>query len=406
MIQAPVEPKTIELQATRLFYRNRDSTAKIVCNRGGTRSGKSWAIAQVLFLDKFFNEKNKKFLVLRKTLPSLKLAALADFKKFVQDYGLENRIVEEKQSLNYYYRPNKNYLHFGALDDPDKIRSTAWNYIWTQEATDFTYEDYLELKRRLSEPSGDGRRNQLFMCLNPTDEYSWIKEKVLDKEKDVDEIHSTHLDNPFLSDDYRQDLEALIEQDINHYRIYVQGEWGRLEDLIYRNWTTVQEIPEGEVVYGLDFGFVNPSALVKCTIVDRGKGRREAYMQELLYEPELTNADLISRLKRLIPRRAPLYADPAEPARIKEIYDEGYNVLEADKRVLDGIDFLKSLKLFVHEESLNLSKELKAYSRRKDKQGRLLEEPIKYRDHGVDAMRYALYTHLKDKVGGGAIRWI
>ena len=409
MIQfkSKLEPRVIDIKATRLFYRNRDSTARVIINRGGTRASKSYSIQQVLFLERFLTEKNKKFLVLRKTLPSLKLAGLMDFKRFLFDYGLENKIVEEKQALNYYYKPNKNYLHFGSLDKPEKIRSTSWNYIYLQEAIDFTYEDYLEAMRRLSEPSSDGKRNQLFMCLNPTDEYCWIKEKVIDKEKDVEEIHSTYLDNPFISNDYRDYLENLINVDLNHYNIYVKGEWGRLEDLIYRNWVSVNVVPEGEVIYGLDFGFVAPSALVKITIVDVGKGAKAIYEEQLLYQPGLTNSELIEKLKVLIPnKRKRIYADSAEPARIKEICDAGFNISESNKNVIDGIDFVKRQKIFIHENSIDLIKEKRAYSWRKDRSGRVLEEPVKFNDHLLAGERYAIFTHLKGTCNDVKLRFL
>ena len=68
----------ISIKATKLFYRNRESKAQIVINRGGSRSSKSHSIAQLLLLERFFTQKNKKILVLRKTLPSLRISVYQD----------------------------------------------------------------------------------------------------------------------------------------------------------------------------------------------------------------------------------------------------------------------------------------------------------------------------------------
>jgi phage terminase large subunit len=45
--------------------------------------------------------------------------------------------------------------------------------------------------------------------------------------------------------------------------------------------------------------------------------------------------------------------------------------------------------------NVNLNKELAVYAWRKDRDGHILEEPEDGYDHGVDALRYGLFTHLK-----------
>ena len=374
----------LPIKATKVFYRNRNSTAQIVINRGGSRSSKTFSIAQLLFLERFFTQKNKKFLILRKTLPSLRLSVYQDFKKFVNQYNLENIIEENKQFLDYYYRPNNNYLHFGSLDDSEKIKSSSWNYIWMNEATDFDEDDLLQLLLRLSEPTEDGKRNQLFMCFNPIDEYHWIKTKVLDKKGiyDLEEIHSTYKDNPFLSEDYTKLVESYLHIDFNKYKVYALGEWGKLENLIYTNWDTTNEyVNGGEVIYGLDFGYTNPSALLKIVINDK-----DIFEEELIYQTELTNAQLIEKCDELkVSKTFPIYADSAEPDRIQEFREAGYNVIESVKDVINSIDFVKRFKIHCYKPSANLIKEKMGYSRRKDKNGRLYEEPApNIADHCYD----------------------
>ena len=119
----------MNIKATKLFYLNRESKAQIVINRGGSRSSKTFSIGQLLFLERFFTQRNKKILVLRKTLPSLRISVYQDWKKFMDQYDLYNIVEENKQNLDYYYKPNNNYLHFGSLDSPEKIKSSGWNYI-------------------------------------------------------------------------------------------------------------------------------------------------------------------------------------------------------------------------------------------------------------------------------------
>jgi len=37
-------------------------------------------------------------------------------------------------------------------------------------------------------------------------------------------------------------------------------------------------------------------------------------------------------------------------------------------------------------------KEIQTYSWRTDRQGNILEQPVKFNDHAMDAIRYAVYT--------------
>lgn len=84
-------------------------------------------------------------------------------------------------------------------------------------------------------------------------------------------------------------------------------------------------------------------------------------------------------------------ADSAEPDKIQEIGDAGFNVYPADKAVSDGILFCKRKKIFIHKDSADLIKEIKNYSWKTDRNGNVLDEPVKSNDHLMDAMRYGLY---------------
>jgi phage terminase large subunit len=53
--------------------------------------------------------------------------------------------------------------------------------------------------------------------------------------------------------------------DPHFYRIYTLGEWGTLENIIFKNWDTIDEFPKDikDIYYGLDFGWTHASACVK-----------------------------------------------------------------------------------------------------------------------------------------------
>ena len=74
------------------------------------------------------------------------------------------------------------------------------------------------------------------------------------------------------------------------------------------------------------------------------------------------------------------------------------NAHPADKSVKDGIDFVKRQNLYVTSNSINTLKEIQTYKYKEDRMGNVLDEPIKAFDHALDAVRYALYTHLGNKM--------
>jgi phage terminase large subunit len=377
--------KTISIPYTRVFDKLIQTPQPIIVCVGGARSSKSYSIAQ-LFIKRLLEEENKNFLILRKTRPSLKLSTYKLFMDLLHKYEIFNR--KNLNMSDLIYRHNTNYVVFTSIDDPEKIKSTEWNYIWLEEANEFTYDDFIVLKLRLSGKTDT--MNQMILSKNPVDELGWIHQR-LEKEPDVAVITSTHKDNPFISDEYRKILYDLKDTDLTFYKIYTLGEYAQLSNLIYTNWDIIEQVPDSfdEVIYAIDFGFNNPNALLKLGIKDS-----EYYLSEQLYQTHMTNQDLIEEFKDLIkPKSDVIYADSAEPARIEEISKAGFDVHAANKSVKDGIDYVKSQKLHIDKNSVNLISEIRTYKYKEDRNGNVLEDPVKFRDHLMDGMRYALYTY-------------
>ncbi len=356
---------------------------------GGAGSGKSWTIAQFLLLRKLYGEKDKQILVIRKTLPSLRITTYKLVLDLLEEYNLPHRLNKSEMTISV----GNNQMLFKSLDDPEKIKSYEGNYVWVEEATEISHKDFLQLDLRLRRRTDT--MNQMFLSFNPIDQFHWLNIKLLGGEReDLADNWTTYKDNPFLDFDPIKVLENLKGEDENYYRIYALGKWGILQNIIYSNYEIIDEWPESfdETIYGLDFGFNNPTALVEIGVKDQ-----EYYERELLYESGLTGSDLIRKLEDLIEdRSADIYADSEAPDRIVEIAREGFNIHKSRKgkgSVKDGIDFVKRHKLHIHRDSVNLIKEKRSYKYKEDKDGRVMEEPVKFRDHAMDAERYALYTH-------------
>jgi len=234
------------------------------------------------------------------------------------------------------------------------------------------------------------------LSFNPISSLHWIKTKVVAHE-DAEEIVSTYRDNPFLPKEYIDLLEQVKTQDANYWRVYGLGEWGSLDHIIYNNYILIDSIgtPE-QTIYGVDFGFNAPTSCIKV-----GLSSDFIEIQELLYNTKMTNAELGEWLTKNIGYGPLIYCDSAEPARIEELRRLGLNTRPANKEknsVKDGIDFCKRQRLRITKDSVNTIKEIQSYTYKQDNLGNVLDEPVKLGDHAMDAMRYAIYTHLGHKI--------
>ena len=369
------------IKTTNVFHKAFKSETRITCLQGGTRSSKTYSLCQ-LFIVKALRETGKVFTICRKTLPALKGTAYRDVINLLKELGLYSEEYHNKSELSYSL--NGNLLEFISVDQPQKIRGRKRNYLWLNEANEFTYEDYQQLILRTTE--------KVYLDYNPSDPYSWIYEKVLTRD-DCTFFKSTYKANPFLDKDTIAEIERLKDLDPDYWQVYGLGEIGSIQTMIFRKFELVDEVQGRLVGYGLDFGFTNsPSALVAVYQSDDN-----LYIKEMLYEKRLTNTDLANKLKEFkIDRQSEIVGDSAEPKTIEEIYRQGFNIKPAKKGagIHLGIDIMRRYKLHITKDSLNAIKEFRSYKWATDKNGDVLNTPVKLNDHLIDATRYLCLNKL------------
>jgi len=351
---------------------------KIITNQGGTRSGKTYSIIQLLIQ---IAQKEKCVIsIVSKTLPHLKRGAIRDFQKIMTDWNCFEEKSFNKSELIYRFS-NGSFIEFFSADDSAKLRGPGRDYLFINEVNLLSYDEWIQLTLRT--------RKKTIIDYNPVDEFSWIYDKIL-KRDDCKFIQSSYLDNyDFLTKEMIKEIERLRVEDENYWQIFGLGNIAQTKNIIYNKFANTDKEPSGEIIYGLDFGYNNPTALVRVS-----KNNDQLYVKELLYETKLTNSDLIEYLNKLIKNKTDyIYADSAEPQRIQEIHQAGFNIWPSDKNVKAGIDFCKRFFFNIYKDSTNLQKEIKSYKWKEDKNGIILEEPVKYNDHLLDALRYTVFTH-------------
>lgn len=384
--------RVLKIAVTPVYAENLKAKAMTVCNEGGAGSSKTTSLIQ-LFIKKLNNQEEyaKRLLICRKTMKSLRASTYLYFIDWLKKYGIYHEAWHNK-SENYYII-GKNRVDFGGMDDPEKWKSTEFDDIWYEEATEGSKDDYLALVLRLNRAKRVNKEKpRIYLSYNPCDYSSWLR-IWLPLQKDVNIIKSTFRDNPFCSQEYINQIESLRDQDPNFAKIYADGEWAALENLIFTKYQFMDMPPFdrfSEVVYGMDFGFNSPTAMLQVGWID---GR--PYLSQKIYQSHLQTPDIISILNMEVPRKTDvIWADSEDPRIINEIYQAGFNIHPVSKgpgSVKRSIDCVKRYPLQIDKTSSDLFKEITGYSWKKDKNGNILDEPVKFNDHLMDCLRYAFW---------------
>jgi len=106
--------------------------------------------------------------------------------------------------------------------------------------------------------------------------------------------------------------------------------------------------------------------------------------------------NLINAEFRQLIRNKPIVVDSEEPALISELRRAGFNALPAVKgpnSVYSGILLCKRFDWNITKDSTNIITEIQSYIWKENKEGKLLDEPVKIDDHAMDAIRYAIQTY-------------
>lgn len=393
---------TIEVDMLPAFYDAFEESAegRIITYYGGAGSGKTWSLAQRL-LTLLVSEEDLRILIVMKTSPQLRVTVFQDLQDIIESWKIPVNINLTRMDLKH----GTSVINCRGLDKPAKIKSYNANIIWMEEATDFTIKEFRHLRLRLRRPHATVK-NQLFLSFNPIDQWHWCVTDLIEGDLSDYVMHSTYKDNPFMDEHYRKELLNLEEQDYNFYRIYTLGEPGVLENIIYNpeKWETreLELWPQAlrqrrPTCYGLDFGFHNPTALVALW-----RFGKVHYIHEILYRTGMTNVDLVEWFKDnpdKVFQGIPIYADPSRPDQIEDIARAGFNIFKGNNRVKDGLDYCKGHREVISTASPNVIKEQRSYSYREDKDGHVLDEPVDFMDHSMDAKRYAIFTS-RPAIGG------
>ena len=373
----------MKIKTNVVFEHLLESDKKISIEQGGTRSGKTYNILLYIIFHYSLRNTGKTITICRKTFPSVRASVMRDFLDILKIHSSYFEANHNKS--NHEYKLNGNLIEFISLDQPQKVRGRKRNLLFINEANELDYEDWQQLVFRTDE--------KIILDFNPSDEYHWIYDKVIPRQ-DADFNITTYLDNSFLSDSIKEEIERLKYTDDQYWQIYGLGIKGASKSTIF-SYVEVNQIPDDVefISYGADAGYTNdPTTLVSVYRKDY-----DLYIQEHLYQTQMTTIDIHKKWKEAGIERQTIYFDSAEPRLIEELRRMGWNVrpsLKGADSVNAGIDLLKRFKIHILKDSHNAIQEFRNYKWQEDRSGKMINKPIDKNNHIIDACRYATYSVL------------
>ncbi|MBE3142531.1 MAG: PBSX family phage terminase large subunit [Planctomycetes bacterium] len=382
------------------FY---ESGKKYNILRGGSGSGKSYAVADDVILRTLNGAGKSRTIVARKVAATMRQSVFELLKRRIADMGASDLFTINKTEMIFSCRGGDIILV--GLDDADKLKSIYDpTDAWIEEADQVSQADFEEIDRRIRTITD--RKPKITLSFNPTSVYSWLKAYWYDNDYtdgDVYEQTTTYLDNRFLDPNYAATIERLKETNRSAYRVYGLGEWGIVEGVVFDDWA-VADIPNGtkSIGYGMDFGYTNDPT----TLIQVFETAEAYYYDEIIYQSGLTNPEISATLKdRGISHYADIIADSAEPKSIEELHRMGWNIYPCKKgadSIRFGISAMKTKKQYITPRSTNLQREFSSYCWKQDKNGKWLPEPVDMFNHGIDAIRYRVDKRRPIRAGASA----
>ncbi|USK44639.1 PBSX family phage terminase large subunit [Cytobacillus oceanisediminis] len=263
------------------------------------------------------------------------------------------------------------------------------------------------VKEVISRCSYPGAR--VLIDTNPENPAHFVKTDYIDKDGqklkngklNIKAFHFTLFDNVYLDEEYVESIIAATPTGMFTDRD-IYGLWVAAEGVIYKDfnqnihYVTSEEVAKLRFVRywaGVDWGYEHPGSIVVLGEDDQG----DIYLLEE-HAKQHEEIDYWVKVAKEIKCRygnINFYCDTARPEHVIRFRRERIRAINADKAVISGIEEISRLfklnKLKVVKDKVDrFKKEIFMYVWN-PKTG----EPVKEWDDVLDALRYAIYTHLK-----------
>ena len=194
-----------------LYAVNRDSRKRTKVNQGGTSSGKTYSIMQLLFV-KAMERCGLVITVAGQDVPNLKKGAYRDAKT-IRNSSPELLVWFPKvnEGERIFYCINGSIIEFSSFKDAQDAKSGKRDILFANEANGIPFDIFWQLYIRTKE--------EVFIDYNPSARF-WVHEHVIGREG-VRLIISDHRKNFYLSDEEHARIEGITDDEL--WKVYARG---------------------------------------------------------------------------------------------------------------------------------------------------------------------------------------
>lgn len=353
---------------------------RLIINEGGQGSSKTISTTQAIYNCLKGSQKSLKTTFCSYALPHLKMGVISDFDNIIlPSFGEIVAEVKSSPSQPVYKIGRSEINCYGVEGNLAMAHGPRRDILFINEVNrKITYEVFDQLF---------SRSRVTLIDYNPDAEF-FLHEKVLPYIPHV-KIHSTFLDNPYLPAGELNNI--LMKKDkaqfSNWWRVYGLGLLGKLEGAIFTNWKYGEFDTTLPYLFGLDFGFTHPDAMLKVAIDHKHK---KIYCDEKIYKSGNSYDDLKRLITDYATNKDLIAADCAEARMVNEL-SRFLNIRPVNKKAMtiaESIKVIQGYELIITPSSYNLAKELNNYLWNDKKAG----IPIDAFNHLIDCLRYAFMT--------------
>ncbi len=400
------EEKRLRVTVPKWYKEVAESNARYIVLYGGRGSGKSYKIATDLIIRAYTQKET--ILCCREYLTSLRDSVHRLLKIIIENLGLSSafRILENEIICKH----NGSRFFFAGLHrNVDGLKSIPDITIaWIEEAASISVDSWSILA-----PTVRLEGSQIWISLNPMNKEDYLyKRFVADPNPEHAFVKKVNWDqNPFFTETLDLERRLDLKNDHDRYLNIWEGHPIKHSDaLVFKGKWVVDDFEEpldAYAYYGLDFGFIDPTAAIRCYITGN-----TLYITHEFYgrQVEINNIgrECESTIKGF--KEALITADSASPGNISYLKNQGYNVKATEKgkgSIEDGIAFLRSFdRIVVHPRCEYTRKELSLYSYKVDQRsGEITPVIIDSNNHTIDALRYAVERIMKRKTTDFNVLW-
>lgn len=378
-----------------VFQKNYESKADIVINQGGTDSGKTYAIIQLLFTIAVTTKPHPDdpiITIVGESIPNLKKGAYRVAQQIYQKTPyLQTCVKDWNQGDRTFKFFNGWIMEFTSYVTEQQAKQGKRQYLFVNEANGIEWTIFWQLAKKT--------RVRTFIDYNPSAPF-FCHEHLIGTTPETNDLGATveliisdHRHNPFLSQKDHDRTENI--KDRERWLVYARGATGNLEGLIHPNWKQIDDhlFPESDEVFGgLDFGYTqDETAGVKMVTIGNN-----LFVHELCYTTGLAPI----KTKEIFfangfDSSMPVYCDH-DPEQIIQLRRLGLLALPANKKpgsVSGGLLKLSEFNVFYTASSKNINEERKKYMYMQDPlTGKFLNKPKDGFDHLLNAIRMGIFT--------------